>query len=70
MQPVRGALIPARVLEKVELVVVLGVPPGVEWDDFGDDFLAWKYNKRMLTFVREKRERVGFGERIELRAVR
>ena len=43
MQLVRRALIPTRVLEQVQLMIILSVPPRAGWDDLRDDLLSlWR----------------------------
>lgn len=54
VQPMRGALIPARVLEEVELMVILSVPPGVEGDDLGHNLLACRQNKKRVRRVSQE----------------
>ena len=50
-------LVSARVLEEVQLVIVLGVPPLTGSYNLGDNFLAYDDEKLMLVPNRKARRR-------------
>jgi hypothetical protein len=49
----RRALIPTRVLEQVQLMIILGVPPRAGWNDLRDDFLSLWREVLGLNFFRD-----------------
>lgn len=53
MQLVRRTLIPTRVLEQVQLMIILGVPPRAGWNDFRDDLLSLWREILCLDFFRD-----------------
>ena len=52
MQLMRRALIPTRVLEQVQLVIIFSVPPRAGWDDLRDDLLSLGREVLCLDFFR------------------
>ena len=52
MQLVRRALIPTRVLEQVQLMIILSVPPPAGWDNLRDDLLSLWREVLCLDFFR------------------